>query len=92
MVLSIHYSIENNMYFWQVLLLVVVACIAATALSRPYDDKLALRLRKLMIWVVPYVFITVGLCALLLQSGMVAMVFLFAAAACFFLFLKRDIG
>lgn len=79
------------MYPWQLLLLIIAAAMAAYVLLRPQDDALAGRLRKLMIWGVPYVFITVGLCALFLQAAYVAVIFLLGAAACFLLFLKRDI-
>lgn len=79
------------MYFWQILFLLLAVAVAVYAHFRPQSDMAAKRLRKLMIWFFPYAFITIGLCALFLQPAWVAVVFLLSAAACFILFLKKDI-
>ncbi len=79
------------MYFWQLIILICAIAFGGYVLLRPQDDPLAKRLRTLMIWGVPYLFITMGLCALFLQAAYVAVIFLVGAGACFLLFLKRDI-
>ncbi|GFM34098.1 hypothetical protein LN040_03350 [Desulfovibrio subterraneus] len=80
------------MYIWQVLLLLLAATVATYVHLRPQSGSMVGHLRKLMIWFFPYAFITVGLCALFLQAAWVAVVFLLSAAACFILFLKKDLS
>lgn len=79
------------MYSWQIALLFAIAGLLLVSKLRSQNDTIAKRLRTLMIWVVPYVLITVGLCALFLQTALIATLFLVGAAVCFLIFLKRDI-
>ncbi len=78
------------MYFWQIITLLIAAGIAVLSLMQPQNTPRAALLRRLMIWVVPYVLITVGLCSMFLQSPLIGALFLVCAAACFLVFLKRD--